>query len=230
MSRDHLGVHLLLVEDDLLLGRVLERLLSQDRHVVDWARTGDEALELARMTDMFDAVVLDLGLPDMDGLDVVRRLRAEANEVPVLILTARDAVLDRVAGLDAGGDDYMVKPFAYSELTARLRALDRRGAAVRPTGLTVGAIAVDETSHTVRVEDRMVELSRREFAVLLCLVRHPGQVLSRDQLLELAWPVGAAVTVDSVDAYMSFLRRKLGPRAGAQIETVWGIGFRMVAI
>jgi two-component system OmpR family response regulator len=229
MSRDHLGVHVLLVEDDLLLGRVLERLLSQDRHVVDWARTGDEALELARMTDMFDAVILDLGLPDMDGLDVVRRLRAEANEVPVLILTARDAVLDRVAGLDAGGDGYMVKPFAYSELTARLRALDRRGATVRPTGLTVGAIAVDETSHTVRVEGRVVELSRREFAVLVCLVRHPGQVLSRDQLLELAWPVGAAVTGDSVDAYMSFLRRKLGPRAGAQIETVRGIGFRMVA-
>ena len=229
MIRNHPCVHLLLVEDDLRLGGVLERLLSQDRHVVDWARTGDEALELARMTDMLDAVILDLGLPDMDGLDVVRRLRAEANEVPVLILTARDAVFDRVAGLDAGGDDYMVKPFAYSELTARLRALDRRVAAERSTGLTVGAVHVDEARHTVKVEGRVVELTRREFAVLVCLARHPGQVLSRDQLLELAWPVGAGVTPDSVDAYMSFLRRKLGPRAGAQIQTVRGIGFRMVA-
>jgi len=228
VARESPSVHVLLVEDDLRLGRILVRLLSQDRYVVDWAQTGSEALELARRTDKVDAVILDLGLPDMDGLDVARRLRAETNHVAVLILTARDAVLDRVAGLDAGGDDYMVKPFDYSELTARLRALVRRGAPGRPTGSTVGSVEVDEISHTVRVEGRLVDLSRREFALLACLVRHPDQVLSRDQLLELAWPVGAAVTHASVDAYISFLRRKLGQRAGAQIETVRGIGFRMV--
>jgi two-component system OmpR family response regulator len=149
--------------------------------------------------------------------------------VPILILTARDAVHDRVNGLDAGADDYLVKPFAYAELSARLRALVRRGPAIGRDGraLRAGPIALDEIARRVTVGDREVALSPREFALLEALLRHPGQVLTRDQLLDHAWPLGMAVTLNSVDAYVSFLRRKLGPEAGPWIETVRGVGYRL---
>jgi DNA-binding response OmpR family regulator len=224
-------MHLLVVEDDLRLARALTRLLTDDRHVVDVAHTGGDGLELALGDVGIEAVILDIRLPDIDGLEVCRRIRSSGSVLPILMLTARDAVSDRVAGLDAGADDYLVKPFAYAELTARLRALLRRQEA-RAVGtgqrLCAGSITLDEASRRVSVDGTGVDLSRREFALLECLLRHPDQVLSRNQLLDLAWPISVAVTPNSVDAYVSFLRRKLGPES-KRLQTVHGVGYRLSA-
>jgi two-component system OmpR family response regulator len=180
-------------------------------------------------TDGLDAVILDVGLPDVSGLEVARQIRASGSRLPILMLTARDAVSDRVDGLDAGADDYLVKPFAYEELAARLRALGRRAAVTPAAGVTIqcGPIVLDELGRLVTVAGRRIDLSPREFSMLECLMRHAGQVLSRDQLLDHAWPFGVEVTPASVDAYVYFLRRKLGSTAGLLIETVRGVGYRM---
>jgi two-component system, OmpR family, response regulator len=223
-------MHLLLVEDDAHLAELTARLLEEDHHVVEVATRGADALDIAEVGGL-DAVILDLGLPDLDGLTVARRLRADGDRVPILMLTARDAVLDRVEGLDAGADDYLVKPFAYAELVARLHALARRAQQTMTADgrtLRCGSIALDDATREVTVEDRRVDLSPREFAMLECLLRHQGQVLTRDQLLDHAWPHGVDVLPGSVDAYVYFVRRKLGPEAGKLIETVRGVGYRMV--
>ena len=220
---------ILLVEDDERLSRSLARLLEQDRHNVEVAPDGETGLDFALGENGIDVVILDLGLPDMSGLDVARRIRAERRELAILMLTARDTVGDRVSGLDAGADDYVLKPFAYDELAARLRALARRTEAVarRPEPrLVAGPIALDETSRTVTVDDRPIDLSPREFSLLESLLRHAGQALSRDQLLDQAWPFGVAVTPNAVDAYVHYLRTKLGA-AGDRIETVRGVGYRL---
>ena len=222
-------MHLLLVEDDPRLQRVLRRLLEDDRHVVEVAPDGGTALELAAATEGIEAVILDVGLPDLSGLEVARRLRRDGREVAILMLTARDTVNDRVAGLDAGADDYLVKPFAYAELAARLRALARRAepGARRPDPvLAAGPIALDERSRRVTVEGRVVDLSPREFSLLECFLRHQGQSLTRDQLLDQAWPFSVAVTPNAVDAYVHYLRTKLGS-AGRLIQTVRGVGYRL---
>ena len=221
-------MHLLVVEDDPRLGRLLKRMLEQDRHLVELVARGDDALEVAS-ADGIETVILDVGLPDMSGFEVTRTLRARGRSVPILMLTARDAVGDRVSGLDAGADDYLVKPFAYEELAARLRALDRRASGERRTRLVLsnGPINVDETQRRVTVGGRDVELTPREFALLECFLRHPGQVLSREQLLDLAWPYGEFLTPNSVDTYVHYLRDKLGNEAKGRILTVRGVGYRM---
>jgi DNA-binding response OmpR family regulator len=223
-------VHLLVVEDDPRLGRLLERLLGEDRHVIELVARGLDAIELAEAAPAFDAVVLDVNLPDVSGFEVARRLRSKRVRTPILMLTARDAVPDRVAGLDAGADDYLVKPFVYEELAARLRALVRRSADVARADIRTlrsGPIELDETKRRVTVDRRPVDLTSREFALLECLLRHPGHALSRDQLLDQAWPLGVAVTPNTVDAFVTFLRRKLGPAGAARIQTVRGVGYRM---
>jgi DNA-binding response OmpR family regulator len=222
-------VHFLIVEDDPRLGRVLDRLFTTDRHVVELVTSGSDALATVDACPGLDAIVLDIGLPDRSGLEVCRTLRERGSRVPVLMLTARDGVPDRVAGLDAGADDYMVKPFAYEELSARLRALARRGGSTRDAVIRVGPITLVEATRAVTVDDVPLLLSQREFALLEVLLRHPDQVLSRDQLLDHAWPMGVAVTPNSVDAYVSFVRRKLGP-AGERLQTVRGVGYRMVSL
>src|SRR5689334_20974339 len=222
-------MHVLLVEDDPRLQRVLRRLLEDDRHVVEVAPDGRTALELAEATAGIETVILDLGLPDMSGLDVARRLRKDGRELTILMLTARDTLADRVTGLDSGADDYLVKPFAYEELSARLRALGRRSTPTvvrRDARLVNGPIELDEGLRRVTVDGRDVNLSPREFALLECLLRHPGRVMSRDQLLDQAWPFGVAVTLNAVDAYIHYLREKLGA-ASDRIETVRGMGYRM---
>jgi DNA-binding response OmpR family regulator len=222
-------MHLLVIEDDPRLGRLLKRLLEDDKHVVELATDGRSGLEIAEDAAGIECIVLDVGLPDMSGLEVARRLRAAGSQTAILMLTARDTVGDRVSGLDAGADDYLVKPFAFEELAARLRALSRRGTPVgkRPEPkLRVGPITLDEAARRVTVEDTSVDLSPREFSLLECLLRHPGQTLTRDQLLDQAWPFGVAVTPNAVDAYIHYLRDKLGP-AGRQIETVRGVGYRL---
>jgi DNA-binding response OmpR family regulator len=222
-------MHLLVVEDDPKLGRLLTRLLQDDRHVVELAADGQSGLDIAWDAPGIDAVILDIGLPDMSGLEVARRLRAHGSRVGILMLTARDTLNDRVVGLDAGADDYLVKPFAYEELAARLRAFGRRASAnvVRKGARLVnGSIELDEGLRRVTVDGRDVNLSPREFALLECLLRNPGRVMSRDQLLDQAWPFGVAVTLNAVDAYIHYLREKLGAAAD-RIETVRGVGYRM---
>jgi DNA-binding response OmpR family regulator len=223
-------MHLLIVEDDPKLGRLLKRLLEEDRHVVELATDGETGLETALEGKGIETLILDIGLPDISGLEVASRLRREGSSVAILMLTARDTVGDRVTGLDSGADDYLVKPFAFEELSARLRALSRRSTRLASTGtrLVNGAITLDEGLRRVTVEGRSINLSPREFALLECLLRHPGQVMTRDQLLDLAWPYGVAVTPNAVDAYVHYLREKLG-QAGHQIETVRGVGYRLAA-
>ncbi|MBI2763623.1 MAG: response regulator transcription factor [Chloroflexi bacterium] len=221
-------MHLLVIEDDERLGRVLKRLLEEDRHVVDVATDGESGLDLAEANGI-DAVILDVGLPDISGIEVARRLRSNGSETAILMLTARDTVRDRVEGLDAGADDYLVKPFAYEELAARLRALSRRaepGPRRPDSRLEVGPITLNETERRVTVHNKRVDLSPREFALLECFLRHPGQALTRDQLLDQAWPYSAAVTPNAVDAYVHYLRTKLGT-AGRRVETVRGVGYRL---
>jgi two-component system OmpR family response regulator len=227
-------MHLLLVEDDPRLGDLVARLLGGERHLVERAADGGSALEMAEAPGL-DAIVLDVGLPDISGLEVARRLRARGSAVPILMLTARDAVADRVAGLDSGADDYLTKPFAIEELSARVRALGRRGRvgsggtnAAGPA-LAAGPIQLDDASRLVTVDGVRVDLSPREFALLECLLRHRGQVLTRDQLLDHAWPYDAEVTPSIVDTYVYFLRRKLGPAGGGCIDTVRGVGYRVLA-
>jgi two-component system response regulator MprA len=224
-------MHLLVIEDDPRLSRLLKRLLEDDRHLVELATDGQTGLEIAEDAPGIECVILDIGLPDISGLEVARRLRAGGSDVQILMLTARDTVGDRVTGLDAGADDYLVKPFAFEELSARLRALARRGSDVNgqrrtQPRLVAGAITLDETARRVTVNEATVELSPREFSLLECLLRHPGQTLTRDQLLDQAWPFGVAVTPNAVDAYVHYLRDKLGA-AGRQIETVRGVGYRL---
>jgi len=221
-------MHLLVIEDDERLGRVLKRLLEEDRHVVDLAVDGETGLDLAE-ADGIDAVVLDIGLPDISGLEVARRLRKRGTETAILMLTARDTVTDRVTGLDAGADDYLVKPFAFEELSARLRALARRaepGPRRAEPRIEVGPISLDEAGRRVTVNGKLVDLSPREFSLLECFLRHPGQTLTRDQLLDQAWPYSVAVTPNAVDAYVHYLRTKLGD-AGGRVETVRGVGYRL---
>ena len=222
-------MHLLLVEDDERLARALTRLLEEDRHLVEHAPDGRTGIELATDVAGIDCVILDIGLPDMSGLDVARRIRTAGIDVSILMLTARDTVNDRVLGLDAGADDYVVKPFAYQEVSARLRALARRaepGPRRAEPRLSCGAIMLDEAARRVAVSGRPVDLSPREFSLLEALLRHQGQVLTRDQLRDHAWPFSVAVTPNAVDAYVHYLRGKLG-EAGAQIETVRGVGYRL---
>ncbi len=220
-------MHLLVIEDDARLSRLLKRLLSQDRHVVETALTAEDGIEMATSGLELDAIVLDVGLPDKSGFDVARQLRREGHSVPILMLTARDAVSDRVEGLDAGADDYLVKPFAYEELLARLRALGRRPPTRRAASLRSGPFELDEATRRVTVEGKPVRLSQREFAILECLLRRPGQVLSRDQLLDYAWPYGVALTPNTVEAYIHLLRDKVGVTAADHIETVRGVGYRL---
>jgi two-component system OmpR family response regulator len=221
-------MHLLVVEDDPRLGRLLERLLTEERHLVELTASGEEALEIAELGTGIDAIVLDVGLPDTPGTEVARRIRAGGSSVPIIMLTARDAIDDRVKGLDSGADDYLTKPFAFEELAARLRALARRSTPRAVSGrITNGPIALDEARALVTVAGRPVELSRREFTLLECLLRHPGQVLTRDQLLDAAWPYGDILTHNTVDTYIHYLRQKLGAAAGARIGTVRGLGYRM---
>jgi two-component system response regulator QseB len=214
-------MRLLLVEDDRMIGENIRDGLAQEGHAVDWVRDGAAAAAAIR-AEPYGAVLLDLGLPRRDGIEVLRGVRALRNDVPVLIITARDGVADRVRGLDAGADDYLVKPFDLDELAARVRALTRR-AAGRTTGMVrQGPISVNPATREVRVHDRPVSLSAREFAVLEALLERPGCVLSRAQLEERLYGWGEEVASNAVEVHVHNLRRKLG--AGL-IRTERGAGY-----
>lgn len=216
-------MRVLLVEDDALLGDGIRAGLAQIGFAVDWVKDGREA-ELAVSSQSYDAVVLDLGLPRLPGLDVLRRARAAKNPVPILILTARDTVPDRIAGLDSGADDYLVKPFDLGELQARLRALLRRSIGQVETAIVHGALRLDPVGHGVQFKGQPVELSAREFAVLQELLRHPGRVLSKAILEEKIYGWGDEIDSNAIEVYVHHLRRKLDPKL---ICTVRGVGYML---
>jgi len=218
-------MHILLVEDELKMARALRRGLEQEGHSVDSTIDGDDALSRGVEFE-YDAIVLDVMLPGRDGFSICRELRARDRWAPVLMLTARDAVEDRIRGLDAGADDYLVKPFAFGELLARLRALVRRGVSERPAVLTVGDVELDPAAHTVTRDGSPVDLSVREFSLLEFLMRHAGEVVSRTRILEQVWDVNYDSFSNVVDVYVGYLRRKLEQPFGRPfIRTVRGVGY-----
>jgi len=214
-------MRVLVVEDDLLLGDATQAGLRQAGFTVDWVTDG-AAAATRLATESFSAVVLDLGLPQLSGLDLLRQLRRRGTPVPVLILTARDTTTDRITGLDAGADDYLIKPFDLGELAARLRALMRRAAGLAGPTLRVGRLDLDPVAHRVHFRGKEVELSAREFALLQCFMLEAGRVQTRGQLEERLYAWGEEVESNTIEVYVHHLRRKLAPDV---IRTVRGVGY-----
>ena len=222
-------MHVLVVEDDPKVASALREGLEQEGHSVVAESSGDAALTRIER-DPFDIILLDLTLPGRDGLNILRAMRGRGMRTPVLVLTARDMLEDRVLGLDTGADDYLVKPFAFAEVLARMRALARRGRAVEPEVLSMGALVMDLTARTVVCAGQPIDLTVREFELLEYLLRHEGQVVSRDALAREVWKESSrSVTLNNViDVHMTRLRRKLDADAPLKwIQTVRGVGFVM---
>jgi two-component system OmpR family response regulator len=225
--REDRPVRVLIVEDELRMASLIRRGLAGEGLAADVAGSGEDALWMAPAHD-YDAVVLDVMLPDLDGFEVCRRLRGAGVWSPVLMLTARDSIDDRVAGLDSGADDYLVKPFAFAELLARLRALGRRGETGRPALLAVGDLRLDPATREVSRDSKPIALSAKEFALLETFMRRPGEVLSRLHLLEHAWDFAYENRSNVVDVYVRRLRRKVDePFRRESLETVRGVGYRL---
>jgi two-component system, OmpR family, response regulator len=222
-------MRVLLVEDELQMASLIRHGLLKEGLSVDVAATGEDSLWMVGAVD-YDAIVLDVMLPGADGFETCRRIRAQGVRAPVLMLTARDSVEDRVAGLDSGADDYLVKPFAFAELLARLRALARRGVLERPGMLEVGELRLDPATRRVWRGETPIQLSQKEFALLETFMRRPDEVLSRLHLLEHAWDFAYENRSNVVDVYIRHLRSKIDEPFGRQsLETVRGAGYRLRA-
>lgn len=214
-------MRVLLVEDDMLLGSGLLTGLQNDGYSVDWVKKGPDALS-AITTTPYDAVILDIGLPEMSGLEVLKKARYKNITTPVLILTAQDAITDRVTGLDSGADDYLTKPFELDELCARLRALTRRSRGITTQTLKYKNIIIDISAHSVTFNEQKVELSRREFALLQELISNAGRVLSRPFLEEKLYSWGNEIESNTIEVYIHHLRKKFGSEI---IKTIRGVGY-----
>jgi heavy metal response regulator len=222
-------MRILVVEDERRIAAFLERGLEEEHYAVDVAHDGEEALDWAAGVD-YDLIVLDILLPKKDGIQVCRELRDRGSKVPILMLTARDAVEDRVQGLDSGADDYLVKPFAFQELVARIRALLRRQSEVKTTRMQVGDLVLDTVTRRATRSGQVIELTAREYALLEFLMRHPRQVLTRTQIAEHVWDYDFFSTSNVVDVYIGCLRRKVDRGFDLQlIHTVRGAGYRIEA-
>jgi two-component system OmpR family response regulator len=217
----------LVVEDEVKMAGLIRRGLLEEGYAADVASTGEDAIWMAGATE-YDVIVLDVQLPGIDGFEVCRRLRSAGVWSPVVMLTARDAVEDRIEGLDTGADDYLTKPFSFAELLARLRALARRGQVEQPPALEVGTLRVDPRSRQVWRGEVEIELSTKEFALLETMMRRPGHVISRFDLLEHAWDYSYESRSNIVDVYIRYLREKIDrPFGVSSIETVRGAGYRL---
>lgn len=214
-------MRVLLVEDDLGLGSGLQQALKPEGYTVDWLTDGLQALQAVE-TDNFDLVVLDLGLPRLDGLSVLRQLRAQGNSLPVIILTARDAVQDRIDGLDNGADDYLIKPFEMTELKARIRALIRRSTGRAQPGICHRGVEIDPSSQQVLFEGNPVSLTRREYSLLYEMISQPGHVFTRDKLQQMLYGWDDDVESNAMEVHIHHLRKKLFPKL---IRTLRGIGY-----
>ena len=220
-------MRVLVVEDTARMGELIRRGLQEHGYSVDLAATGEDGLWLAS-ENPYDVVVLDVLLPDLDGFEVCRRMREGDRWSPVLMLTAKDAVTDRVAGLDAGADDYLTKPFDFVELLARIRALVRRGAVERPAVIQVGELTLDPSTHDVARAGETIDLTTKEFTLLELFMRHPNEVLSRSWLLDHAWDFAYDGGSNVVDVYIRYLREKIDrPFGRASLRTVRGTGYRL---
>ena len=217
----------LVVEDESKMAALLRRGLQEEGFAVDIAANGEDGSWMGTEND-YDVILLDVMLPDVDGFEVCRRLRAADRWAPILMLTARDGVQDRVAGLDAGADDYLTKPFSFDELLARVRALLRRGPSERPPVLTVGDLVLDPASRRVSRGDQEIDLTPKEFGLLDLFLRHPGEALSRTRILEQVWDFAYDGDSNVVDVYVRYLREKVDrPFGRRSIETVRGVGYRL---
>lgn len=222
-------MRILVVEDEPKMASLIRRVLVAERHVVEIAPDGLTAVALAE-GPAFDVIVLDRMLPDIDGLSILRLLRTKGLRTPVLLLTALGSVEERIAGLDAGADDYLPKPFSFGELVARVRALGRRPAGVEQPHVAAGDLELDELRHAAQVGQRSVDLSAREYALLGYLIRHAGQVMTRHQILDAVWGSEPDVYSNVVDLYIHYLRRKLGELDRAdRLRTVRGVGYTLRA-
>lgn len=220
-------MRVLVVEDHGRMAELIERGLQEEGHAVDVVATGEDGVWMASENE-YDAILLDVMLPGADGFETCRRIRESGRWAPILMLTARDAVDDRVRGLDVGADDYLTKPFSFSELLARLRAIVRRGAAERPPVLKVGDLTLDPAAHVVRLGDARLDLTAKEFALLEYFMRHRGEVLSRTALIEHVWDFAFEGDSNVVDVYVRYLREKIDrPFGRKSIETVRGAGYRL---
>jgi two-component system, OmpR family, response regulator len=223
----HRSVRVLVVEDEAKMASLLQRALEREGYAVDVTGDGVDAIWLATEND-YDAIVLDVMIPPPDGFDVCRTLRERERWAPVLLLTARDSVADRVTGLDAGADDYLAKPFSFDELSARLRALTRRTVTERPTVLEAAGLRLDPAAHTVSRAEHPIDLSPKEFSLLEMFMRSPGKVLTRTELLEHVWDFAYDGTSNVIDVYIRYLRSKIDrPFDLDSIETVRGVGYRL---
>jgi len=228
-------MRVLLVEDEPDLGKAIKRTLNQEKYIVDWAQNGNEAWEYLESQWMqYTLAIFDWLLPGLSGLDLCKRLRAKNNHLPVLMLTARDRIEDKVAGLDAGADDYLVKPFGMAELLARLRALQRRSPQLQPQQLTVANLILDYGNRTVyhlnqNGDKQMISLTNKEFQLLEYFMKHPNQIVTSDQIRNQIWEVGADAFSNVVAAQMRLLRRKLESVGCAAnlIGTIHGVGYRL---
>ncbi|WP_019499131.1 two-component system response regulator RppA [Pseudanabaena sp. PCC 6802] len=225
---------ILLVEDELDLGQVIQKSLNQEKYIVDWFQDGDRAWQyLESQSTQYTLAILDWLLPGLSGIELCQRLRAQGNPLPILMLTAKDGMEDKVAGLDAGADDYLVKPFKIAELLARLRALQRRSPQMQPQQLQVGNLKLDFSTSTVTVQDdrghpQSLFLTNKEFQLLEYFMRHPNQILSRDRLMNQLWEIDAEPISNVVAAQVRLLRRKLGEYGYDKlIETIPGMGYRL---
>jgi two-component system OmpR family response regulator len=218
-------MRVLVVEDEPKMARILRRGLEEEGYAVDVSLDGVDGLHMASENE-YDAVVLDMMLPELDGLEVCRQMRERGRWAPVLMVTARDAVTDRVHGLDAGADDYLVKPFSFEELLARLRALLRRGARERPAVVRVGRLALDPAARRVELSGEPLSLSPKEYSLLRYFMAHPGEVLSRTQILEHVWDYNYEGGSNVIDVYVRYLRKKVdGPDGPSLLRTVRGAGY-----
>jgi two-component system, OmpR family, response regulator len=225
--RQALMMRVLIVEDESKLAAVIRRGFKTEGIAADIASRGEDALWMAGSTE-YDAIVLDVLLPGIDGFEVCRRMRGDGIWSPVIMLTARDSVEDRISGLDGGADDYLIKPFSFAELLARIRAMARRGPVERPAVVEVGELRLDPASRQVWRGDTEIELSSKEFAVLETFMRRPGEVLSRFQLLEHVWDYDYENRSNVVDSYVRYLRQKVDRPFGVEsIQTVRGAGYRL---
>jgi len=219
---------ILLIEDEYKFARVIKKGLEIERYTVDVAYDGEEGLRRG-LKNEYDVILLDLMLPKKDGMDVCRELRNRKIQAPIIMLTARDKVEDRIQGLDVGADDYLVKPFDFSELLARIRALLRRRKTTEQTKLKVGDLVLDPASHQVKRSGKMIRLNPKEYSLLDYLMRYPDRILSKDQLIEHVWGPDVEHSGNQLAVYIRYLRRKVNSRQKEAIQTVRGVGYKIVS-
>ena len=218
-------MRLLVAEDEKDMNRLITRALEKEGYGVDSCFDGEEAMDYLESAE-YDGVILDIMMPKMDGHQVLKKLRARGSDLPVLFLTARDSIADRVVGLDLGADDYLIKPFDFDELLARVRAMMRKRSGHKTSVITIGDLKIDTGSHEVTRGDRSIELSSREYSILEYMAMHPGQVLSREQIETHVWNFDYSGGSNVVDVYISYLRKKIDGKENVKlIRTVWGTGW-----